>query len=107
MGITIRGRALLLAGLLAGACNLAPRPAVARAASDELPAWLHEMTFDAFFAASYSYNFNRPGSATNQLRVFDFDDNTFKLDELELVAQHGVTKPRDSGFRVDLTVGSS
>ncbi len=107
MGSAIRARTLLLAGLLAGAWNLTPRPCAARPAADELPAWLHEMTLDAFFAASYSYNLNRPASATNQLRVFDFDDNTFKLDEFELVAQHAVARPRDSGFRVDLTLGSS
>jgi hypothetical protein len=103
----IRGGTLLIAGLLAGAWNLAPRPCGAASAADRLPEWLHEMTLDAFFATSYSYNFNRPTSATNQLRVFDFDDNTFKLDEFELVAQHAAAKPRDSGFRVDLTLGGS
>jgi len=30
--------------------------------------------------------------------VFDFDDNTFELDVLELVAQRAVSKPRDGGF---------
>jgi hypothetical protein len=104
---TIPGLTLLIAGLLAGAWLLTPRPGAAAAAAEKLPAWLHEMTFDAFLATSYSYNFNRPASATNQLRVFDFDDNSFKLDEFELVAQRAVAKPRDSGFRVDLTLGSS
>lgn len=107
MRCAMRSGALLLAGLLAGAWNITPRPCAADAAADGMPAWLHEMTLDAFLAASYSYNFNRPASATNQLRVFDFDDNTFKLDEFELVAQHAVAKPRDSGFRVDLTLGGS
>ena len=102
-----RGGTLLLAGLLLGAWNVTPRPCAADAAADGMPAWLHEMTLNGFFAASYSYNFNRPASMTNQLRVFDFDDNTFKLDEFELVAQHAVAKPRDSGFRVDLTLGGS
>src|SRR6266850_4828875 len=107
MGLRLRAGTLLLAGLLAGASNLTPRTCTAAAAAEKIPAWLHEMTLDGFLAASYSYNFNRPASATNQLRVFDFDDNSFKLDEFELVAQHPVAKPRDSGFRVDLTVGSS
>ena len=71
------------------------------------PAWLGEVTLNGFLAASYSYNFNRPRSGTNQSRVFDFDDNTFKLDVFELVAQRPVVKPRDAGFRVDLTLGSS
>src|SRR5216117_2740265 len=77
------------------------RPAVT------LPAWVGEVSFDGFLSASYSYNFNRPASGTNQFRVFDFDDNTFKLDVFELVAQRPVVKPRDAGFRVDLTLGSS
>jgi hypothetical protein len=107
MRSAIRVGALLVLGLLAGAWNLTPRPCAAAAPAEKLPAWLHEMTLDGFLAASYSYNFNQPASATNQLRVFDFDDNSFKLDEFELVAQHAVAKPRDSGFRVDLTIGSS
>ena len=104
-----RGDLLLIAGLVAGAWMLAPRPgaAAAAAAPEKLPAWLHEMTLDGFFEASYSYNFNRPASATNQFRVFDFDDNSFKVDEFELVAQRAVAKARDAGFRVDLTLGSS
>src|SRR5439155_11826008 len=65
------------------------------------------VTLDGFLSTSYSYNFNRPASGTNQFRVFDFDDNTFKLDEFELVAQKPAAKARDAGFRVDLTVGSS
>ena len=71
------------------------------------PAWLSEINFNAFLSASYSYNFNRPASGTNQYRVFDFDDNTFKLDEFELVVQKPTSGPRDTGFRVDLTLGSS
>jgi hypothetical protein len=114
---------------LAGACMSGPRPGaaddfmapadagVAEAADSAgtsalppaapLPAWLGEVSLNGFVSASYSYNFNRPASGTNQFRVFDFDDNSFKLDVFELVAQQPVVKPRDAGFRVDLTVGSS
>ena len=77
------------------------RPAVT------LPAWVGEVSFDGFLSASYSYNFNRPASGTNQFRVFDFDDNTFKLDIFELVVQRRIAEPREAGFRVDLTLGSS
>src|SRR5215471_5075523 len=75
--------------------------------SPGVPAWLQEVTFNGLLATSYSYNFNRPPSGTNQYRVFDVNDNTFALDEFELVAQKAVAKPRDVGFRVDLTIGSS
>jgi putative OmpL-like beta-barrel porin-2 len=93
---------LLLAMALAGACASARR-----CGADGLPPWVDELTLNGLMSGSYSYNFNRPVSATNQYRVFDFDDNTFKLDVFELVAQKAVAKPHDSGFRVDLALGSS
>jgi len=123
-----RKRAAFLAAVaLAGVCASAPRPSAAEdnasaaertAPADSagtsrsplaigLPAWLGEVSFDGFLSTSFSYNFNRPVSGTNQFRVFDFDDNTFKLDVFELVARKPAVKPRDSGFRVDLTLGSS
>lgn len=96
-------RMVWLVVLLAGACLSASRPCAAQT----LPPWLDEVGLNGFLSGSYSYNFNRPLSATNQYRVFDFDDNTFKLDVFELVAQKAAAKPRDSGFRVDLALGSS
>src|SRR5262245_27401668 len=99
-----------VAVVLTGA--IAPRPCGADAADSTAvaaaPAFTEaRINFDAFLSSTYSYNFNRPASGTNQFRVFDFDDNTFKVDVVELVAQRPVVKPRDSGFRLDLTVGSS
>src|SRR5215831_12092066 len=109
-----RNRAALLALAAAAACAATrTRAADALAVADSagaapaLPAWLGEVALNGFLASSYSYNFNRPASGTNQLRVFDFDDNTFKLDVFELVAQKPAARPRDAGFRVDLTLGSS
>jgi hypothetical protein len=87
---------------------LACAPGVAAADDDRgLPSWVQEITLHGYLSSSYSYNFNRPPSAVNQFRVFDFDDNTFKLDELELVAQKDAAKPREAGFRADFTFGSS
>ena len=104
-GVGARAARGLLIGLLAGACLGTPRPCAAAPSSH--PAWIDEVTLDGFLSTSYSYNINRPASGTNQFRVFDFDDNTFKLDEIELVAQKPAAKARDAGFRVDLTLGSS
>lgn len=84
----------------------APAPA-AEGDAAPTPAWLAGLTLDGFLASSYSYNFNRPDSRTNQLRVFDFADNTFKLDLFELVLQRTTAKPGEAGFRVDLALGSS
>jgi len=95
--------AILLSAAVAGVCTSMPR----RCAADPAATTARPIVFDGFFSASYGYNFNRPVSGTNQFRVFDVDDNTFKLDVVELVAQRPVAKPRDAGVRVDLTVGSS
>lgn len=69
--------------------------------------WWHDLTLNAFVSAAYSYNFNKPDSQTNQFRVFDFDDNSIKLDVFELVVQKPVANPGDAGFRVDLEAGAS
>lgn len=71
------------------------------------PAWLRETSLNGFVSSSYSYNFNHPDTGTNTYRVFDFDDNTFKVDVFELVVQKPAAAAREAGFRVDFTMGSS
>mgnify|MGYP002352406523 FL=1 len=58
-------------------------------------------------SVSWSYNLNRPASGTNQYRVFDFDDNSIKVDVVDLVVQKSVSKAGDAGFRVDAAAGAS
>ncbi|HEX7613998.1 MAG TPA: porin [Thermoanaerobaculia bacterium] len=82
-------------------------PATAAPATPPAKPWYEEIAINAFVSASYSYNFNRPDSGTNQLRVFDFDDNSFKVDVAELVLQKAISKPGEAGFRADLVAGSS
>lgn len=98
---------LCLAAALLGAWSGGARASGAADSTGALPAWLSEIQFNALLSVSYSYNFNRPPSRTNQFRVFDFDDNTFKLDEFALVVQKPAAKPREGGFRVDLALGGS
>ena len=81
----------------AGAARAAPAPR----------AWYEEVAVNGFLESSYSYNFDRPDTRRNALRVFDFDDNTFQLGVAELVVQRAVAKPREAGFRVDLEAGGS
>ncbi len=69
--------------------------------------WYQQITLNGLFSTTYSYNFNRPASGTNQFRVFDFDDGTFKVDVFELAVQHPVAKAGDAGFRVDAEAGQS
>ncbi len=97
--------ALLLTTAVAGFG--VPRALAADTAAPRLPAWLDEVTLDGFLSTTYSYNFNRPDTRTNQLRVFDLADNSFAFDVFELVAQRAVANPREAGFRVDVALGSS
>src|SRR5439155_23896659 len=85
---------------------LAAGAGTARAASAPR-AWYEEVAVNGFLESSYSYNFDRPDTRRNALRVFDFDDNTFQLGVAELVVQRAVAKPREAGFRVDLEAGGS
>src|SRR5258705_7950397 len=91
-----RATGLTLA-MLAGACLCAPRLGAAEPAASA-PTWPSEVTLNGFLSSGYSWNSNRPTSGTNQFRVFDFDDNTFKVDVFELVVQKPVSRPRESGF---------
>lgn len=94
---------ILLALMVGAGSGLLPR--VAAAESD--PPWYESITANGFASSSYSYNFGTPDSRTNTLRVFDFDDASFKLDAFELALQRAATKPRDAGFRADVVLGSS
>lgn len=64
-------------------------------------------SLNGFVSAAYSYNAGRPSSGMNTLRVFDFDDNDFKIDVAEIVLQRAVEHGGDAGFRVDLEAGAS
>jgi len=108
-------RAALLGALALSPCLVlnaqtppaTPPPVPAAPATPPAKPWYEELTVNAFVSASYSYNLNRPDSGTNQLRVFDFDDNSFKVDVAEVVLQKTISKPGEAGFRVDLVAGSS
>ena len=62
---------------------------------------------NGFFSGSYNYNFNNPPDNKIKFRVFDFDNNSFKIDVFELSAKKDAENPGDAGFRFDITTGSS
>ncbi len=105
------GKRIPFALLGAVAALLTTGPAAAEepaaVASAPAPKWYDEITVNGLASVSFSYNVNRPASGTNQYRVFDFDDNTFKLDVFALVIQKAVSKPGEAGFRVDAAAGAS
>ncbi|MBL8115820.1 MAG: porin [Acidobacteria bacterium] len=100
----LKNRALLAAGTLALAALIAGS---ASAQTAPAPKWYDGISLNGMVGASYSYNTNKPDSGLNGYRVFDFDDNTFKLDVVELVVQKPVAEAGDIGFRFDLTAGGS
>ncbi|HYN43778.1 MAG TPA: outer membrane beta-barrel protein, partial [Thermoanaerobaculia bacterium] len=84
----------------------APTPAPAPVPAAPRP-WYETIAVNGFVTTSWSWNFNRPASGTNQYRVFDFDDNTIKIDGAELVLQKVASAPGEAGFRVDAVAGAS
>ena len=69
--------------------------------------WYESIAVHAFLSSAYSYNFNKPDSMKNQFRVFDFDDNSLKIDVIELSLSKAVAGRGEAGFRCDMTAGSS
>ena len=77
--------------------------------------FFEDMEIHGFVSSSYSFNFNKPLSQTNCgiaplagcARIFDQDDNSFKLDNTELVFLKETPDVGDIGFRFDLTFGFS
>lgn len=114
MARTKEGRVAALLFLLAVAAavaaapaSLGQEPASAPAAPAASRTWYETIGVNGFVTTSWSWNFNRPASGTNQYRVFDFDDNTIKIDGAELVVQKFASAPGEAGFRVDAMAGAS
>jgi hypothetical protein len=93
-------------GLLAAALGGALLPAPLRA-DDKKPAETPAYVVNGFVSAAYSYNFNEPPSGKSGYRVFDFDDNSFKLDVAQLTVQRTTPNAGEVGFRFDMTAGAS
>lgn len=69
--------------------------------------FLSDIKVNGLFSGSYNYNFNNPPDNKIKFRVFDFDNNSFKIDVFELSAKRDAVNAGDAGFRFDLTTGSS
>ena len=84
-------------------------PAPPRAGSAVPPdkPWYQDLSFNGLVSTSLVVNFNTPASRTNQFRVFDADDRSFKLDVFEFDVQRAISTPGQAGFRADFTFGSS
>tara|TARA_B100000686_G_scaffold348528_2_gene439806 strand:- start:6234 stop:7367 length:1134 start_codon:yes stop_codon:yes gene_type:complete len=80
---------------------------VGTAQADSALELLKDIEVHGFATSSYTYNFDQPSDSSNRFRVYDFDDNSFKFDNGELVLKKDASSTGDIGFRVDLTYGFS
>lgn len=101
-----RAAAAVLAGLLGVAFPVAAGPLPAEPGDPPAPKWTDGIALRAFVSASFSHNFERPASATNQLRAFDTDDGSIRLDVASLVLERHAEKPGEAGFRLDALAGA-
>ncbi|MCM3878388.1 MAG: porin [Thermoanaerobaculia bacterium] len=107
LSLELAGTASVALGQESPAAVPSPTPVPTPAPAPAPRPWYEEITVNGFVSTSYSYNLNRPSSGVNQFRVFDFDDNSIKVDVAEVVLQKAVTKPGEVGFRVDAVAGGS
>lgn len=88
-------------------CVLAIMGVSAPTSADEpVKSWFHEITINVFASVSYTWNFNDPANNLDQLRAFDYDHNSLRVDGAELVLQKAVVNRGDFGFRFDLAFGA-
>ena len=80
---------------------------ISTAYADSALELIKDIEVHGFATSSYSYNFAQPSTRTNTLRVYDFDDNSFKLDNAEIVLKRDAAEVGDVGFRMDMTYGFS
>jgi hypothetical protein len=80
---------------------------ISTAYADSALELIKDIEVHGFATSSYSYNFAQPSTRTNTLRVYDFDDNSFKLDNAEIVLKRDAAEIGDVGFRMDMTYGFS
>jgi len=92
----------MAAGAQTTATESTQAPSTPAAAPAAAPVWsAGSIDFSGFVDGYYSYNFNRPGSQTNQL--YNFDDATgFSLEAAKLTMNHD---PDPIGAHVDLLWG--
>ena len=67
----------------------------------------NNIKLNLFLSAAYEYNFNNPSDMKNSLRIFDYDHNSFKMDEMQISIHQDSDKDTPYGFRSDILAGSS
>lgn len=99
--------ALLFAG--APLAVLAALTLMTRCVAADEPArpWYEAIAVHGLVESSWAFNFNHPDAGLNGLRVFDFEDRTLQIDQVELAVQRAADATSRAGFRFDLVAGSA
>ena len=81
----------------------------AQAALDDEPAWYDDLLVNAFVSVATVHNFSVVTTRrnTNQLRFFDTDNDSIKVDVAEVVLQMEPEVAGAAGFRLDVVHGVS
>lgn len=66
---------------------------------------LKDLKVSGYLDATYNYNVNQPSDNRNQVRVFDKESDTFKLQAVKLTVQKEVSAESRVGFRADVIAG--
>lgn len=99
----------LAAAALAGAALVPLRVGAEEAPGAPPPAvrWIDSIDLRGLVSTSFGHNFARPASGTNQLRAFDGEDGSIRLDVAALAVEKRAGRPGEAGFRLDALAGSS
>jgi hypothetical protein len=102
----IAGGVLLVAASSGIATAQTPAPDTSKTTAAAVATFLNTVQANAFVSFAYQYNFNTPDTRLNGFRVFDVDDNQLSVDVVEVVLQKPISKPGETGFRVQLAAGT-
>jgi len=84
-------------------------PPQASSPAETSPAWLRDMTLNAYFDGYYLWNTNRPLGRVNLLRAYDVTANSFSINQTGLILERALNLDagRLWGFRLDLMYGQA
>ena len=72
----------------------------------QLPSGLHGVQMSGFVDSVASFNFNRPQTRGNTLRVFDTQSQSFMINNAELILEKPVSAESPVGFKTSLMFGT-
>ena len=87
--------------------GVVPEPGVPGAPMAMETNWYDDLLLNAFVSAAYVHNFAISGGQLNIGRLFDANNDSFKLDVAQVVLQNPPTQLGEAGFRIDAVYGQT